>query len=130
MLDVPTARSLLRETRPGRSADGYPPETRTQVTALARSLLASGQSRNAVAHQLGLHGGTLRRWLQLPVAEALSFVPVLVDERDPEALGEPDEAQFCLRGPSVPGLALTSPTGFRLEGLTLDDAVTALRRLS
>jgi hypothetical protein len=66
----------------------------------------------------------------LPVAEALSFVPVLVDERDPEALGEPDEAQFCLRGPSVPGLALTSPTGFRLEGLTLDDAVTALRRLS
>lgn len=66
MLDVPAARSLLRRTRPQRSADGYPPEVRALVTALARSLLASGQTRNAVAHQLGVHGGTLRRWLQLP----------------------------------------------------------------
>jgi hypothetical protein len=130
MLDVRSARSLLRRSRPRRHADGYPRDVRAQATRLARSLMASGQSRNGVAAQLGLHGDTLRRWLDSSDGEAPSFVSVLVAPPDSDVGVALDAPPACQHNQPTPGLTLTSPTGFRLEGLTLSEAVTALRRLS
>lgn len=132
MLNIPTARSLLRRTRPRRHADGYPADVRAQVVALAQTRVAEGRSVHAVARELGLHGSTLRRWLEPSLAAAPAFVSVTVEPAGVSRPG-PDgatvvEAAGC---PASSGpLTLTSPSGFRLEGLGLDDAITALRRLS
>ncbi len=127
MLDIPTARSLLRETRPRRHADGYPDPVRVRVTALVRDRIADGHTLTAVANDLAVNRGTLQRWLALtPTETAPGFVVVKVDPAgDSPSPGRHD-------GPSSPPerLVLTSPGGFRLSGMTLDHAIDALRRLS
>jgi len=130
MLDVPTARSLLRATRPRRHADGYPAEVRAGVAALARTRLAEGLTCHAVAGELGIHGNTLQRWLDSTPRRAPCFLPVVLDA----PVGSTPQATVEATTPDRPAssvpLTLVSPSGFRLDGLSLDDAITALLRLS
>lgn len=130
MLDVPAARALLRQTRPRRHADGYPSDVRACVVVLVRARLANGLSLNAVARELGVSRTTLRQWLDRSPQVPPAFVPVLV-QQPPESAGPPAPASRPTpRAASSSPLALVSPSGFRLDGLTLDDAIVALRLLS
>jgi hypothetical protein len=128
MLDVPTARALLCSSRPRRQADGYPAHVRTSVVALVRAQLTEGRSLNAVAVELDVSRGTLHRWLMRSTEVASTFVPVLVSGAFD--LAEQEREDVTLHLGSSGSLALVSPTGFRLDGLCLDDAIHALRQLS
>lgn len=68
----------------------------------------------AISKELGVARDTVRLWTATPPAsqEVAALVPV-------EVVAE--------RSSSV--VAVVSPSGFRLEGLTLDEAVTVLARL-
>ncbi|NOZ79225.1 MAG: hypothetical protein GXP48_08640, partial [Acidobacteria bacterium] len=101
---------------------------RSEVVALAQHLLAQGATANSVASEIGLAGSTVRSWLKSAAVAGPAFVPVVV---------EPDHGFAAAPGPSPApptprsiGLTLISPRGFRLEGLDLNGAVTALLRLS
>lgn len=91
----------------------YPAELRDHVTAWARHRLKGGGAVQAVAAELGIRRETLRRWLRArPVAAALVPVEVAAD------LG------------SRAGLSVVLPSGFRIDGLTVDEAVAVLQRLA
>jgi len=141
MLDIPAARSLLQRTRPRRHAHGYPTEVHAPVVALVRAKLADGVSLNAIASELGVHGDTLQRWLARTPATEPAFVPVVVQQTLPPAEGVcPDAAPAQPQPTAAPTpphpatsstrLTLTSPSGFRLDGLSMHDAIHALRQLS
>lgn len=121
MLDVPTAQSLLRRTRPRCHAKGYPSEVRSSVAALVRCRLGEGVNLTVIARELGVNRGTLRRWLE-HTADSVppTFVPVVVR---PSVSLEAEQVTIPMPTP----IALVSPTGFRLEGLTLEDAIHTLR---
>lgn len=91
----------------------YSAALRARVTAWARHRLEVGATIQGVAAELAMHRETLRRWLRVKhTTEAL--VPVEVVE---------DIA-------STSGLRVVSPSGFRIDGLTLDEAIAVLRRLA
>lgn len=133
MLDIPRARALLTRTRPAHPSAGYPVAVRDEVVALTQHLLAQGRTTHSVARDLGLHGSTLRGWLEAAAVAGSAFVPVMVEEavsvdRSAQATA-PCPAQVPPAGRPA-GLTLVSPRGFRLEGLDLDSALIALQRLS
>lgn len=123
MLDVPTAQSLLRRTRPRCHAEGYPSEVRSSVAELVRRKLGEGISLAAVARELDVNRGTLQRWLDRTTdSVAPTFVPVVV-----QRTAFPEAEQVIV--PTTTPIALVSPTGFRLDGLTLEEAIHVLREL-
>lgn len=150
MLDITAARALLARTRPARGPDGYPTAVRSEVTELARHLVAGGCARGRVARDLGLHRCTLDSWLDLGTSRSsevggAAFVPVVVsgpdtEPRAPEA-GARAEAEpvggpaavlpppIAWSAPPLARLTVVTPKGFRLEGLDFDGAITALGRL-
>lgn len=98
----------------------YPPALRARITSWARRRLASGDSVNAVAREVALHPTTLAAWLSASatLSKSTALVPV-------EVVVTPDRAPPTKATP----VALVSPSGYRVEGLTLDDALRALTRL-
>jgi hypothetical protein len=98
----------------------YPDALRVRVTAWARKRRASGATFGAIGAELGLSSETVRRWTSgSAIATDVSSVLVPV-EVVPDRLS-PDRAS--------PLVTVVSPTGFRLEGLSLQDAITVLARL-
>lgn len=95
--------------RAGRGAR-YPEDLQQEAVVLARAGVLSGRSLGSVASELGVGSATLTRWLQ-GAREALR--PVEVQE-------EPGEAS---------SLALVAPSGWRIEGLRLEDLPELLRVL-
>lgn len=120
MLDVVAARTLLERSRPRCHADGYPPEVRAAVLELAHHELDSGTSLNALSRSIGVNRSTLQYWLSRS-AKLTGFVPVVVHH--------PEEPEVDM-DTSPSSLILTSPAGFRIDGLTLDQAIYALRGLN
>ena len=103
--------SLLRALsahRPGRGKL-YAPSTQAQVVEFALRRRADGVSWNQLASELGLRFETLRRWCSH--APTMRAVEVVAD------------------APRVGGVTVVSPSGHRLEGVTLDEAIAALRAL-
>jgi hypothetical protein len=103
--------SLLRALsahRPGRGKL-YAASTQAQVVAFALGRRAEGASWNQISSEVGIRFETLRRWLER--APTMRTVEIIPD---------------ASRGTSV---AVVSPSGHRLEGLTLDEAIAALRAL-
>jgi len=98
------------------------------VAAFARVQLDDGRTPRSLARELGIHPGTLERWLEAEVSHG--FLPVTVTAvpvLDAEPMAEP----FAPPLPSaLSQRVLISPAGYRLEGLTLDDVVHVLRELS
>lgn len=104
------ARFLRREldrigTRRGRCVG---PELKVRATAWIAEQRAAGRTVSELAAELGVAAGTILRWS----SGVRAIVPVHV---------VPDEAPRAV--------AVVSPSGFRIEGLTLGDAVRALREL-
>ena len=123
MLDVTHARSLLQQARPVHPQAGYPEAVRSAVVKLARTRLAEGHSVITLCRELDLNRTTLWRWLGEERETESSFVPMLI-EASPESEASPLLEMEPTR------LTLSSPTGFRLEGLSLDAAIHVLRQLS
>jgi hypothetical protein len=96
---------------PGRH---YPEPLRRRATIWARRRVAEGVAVQAVAVQLVVHPKTLHKWLGATQPSTAAMVPVEVVVDRVSASG---------------GVSLVSPSGFRVEGLTVDQAVTALRSL-
>ena len=93
----------------------YPQELRRRVVAWASRKHRAGASWQEIKKELGLQWDSVRRWCQLETKSmpTRALVPVRV----------------------VPTLAaerlvsVSSPGGFRIEGLTLDEAAELLRAL-
>jgi DNA invertase Pin-like site-specific DNA recombinase len=93
---------------------GYLPEVRQRAEAYARRRREEGLRTRAVAAELGVHESTVRRWCgpKRPTGKArLARVDVVAGLA------------------STGGLSVVSPSGFRLEGLELKDALDILRTL-
>lgn len=104
-------RNLRRELAAQRGPGVYYAEPlRERATRWARQELAAGATIATVAASLGIGRDTLRRWIA--PASATTLVPV-------EIVDAPRAAE----------VSVVSPSGFRISGLTLDDAIAVLRRL-
>jgi hypothetical protein len=95
---------------------GYPPEFKALVVDYARSCREQGLVWKAIGERLPISITTARSWLQQaarPVPGAL--VPVVVVDQEPVTL--------------LDELVLTSPGGYRLTGINLEQATALLRSL-
>jgi hypothetical protein len=108
------------ETHPPRPDGGYPAEVKEAGLTYARASRAAGESWRIAASRVPISTTTLGKWVRRAATPssgaALQLVPVEVS--DP---GLP-------LGSSHP--VLVSPSGFRLEGLCVGDAVAALQALA
>ncbi|HTE56562.1 MAG TPA: hypothetical protein VK698_37170 [Kofleriaceae bacterium] len=93
----------------------YPEGLRRRVTAWARQRRDGGASLQVLSKELGLSMETVRRW----TATARDSTPARTALVPVEVIEEPT-ARLAV---------VVSPSGFRLEGLTLDEAVAVLARL-
>lgn len=105
----------LRDLRRELAAHGgvgvyYPEPLRERATRWARQQLVAGASIAAAAASLGIGRDTLRRWTARATTTALVPVEIVDGQRAAE-------------------VSVVSPGGFRISGLTLDDAIEVLRRL-
>jgi hypothetical protein len=96
----------------------YPADLRQRITAYARARRADGASWATIASEIGgPPSQTLMRWCadDVEVESAGALVPV-------EIIAPMTPAPAAV-------IAIVSPTGWRLEGLELADAVALLRAL-
>ena len=91
-----------------------PTSLRDEITVWAQGLRAEGHTLSAVAGAIGLSESTLGRWISV--------------QGDPGHL-RPVRVSGQVARVKSGGLAIVTPAGYRLEGLSLDDAVNVLRRL-
>jgi hypothetical protein len=91
-----------------------PPGLRDEITVWAKRLRTEGHVLGSIAATIGLSETTLGKWLSPGRGE-----------------GELRPVRLTADGtsPSRSGLVVVTPAGFRLEGLTVDEAVDVLRRL-
>jgi hypothetical protein len=90
-----------------------PPGLRDEIAVWARKQRAEGEVVGSIAAAIGLSETTLAKWL---------------------AGGGPGELRpvrvtAAVAGVRHSGLVVVTPDGYRLEGLSVDDAVDVLRRL-
>jgi len=101
-------RQQIESCGPLRRGRRFTSEVREEVVAHARAATARGRSRASVAKAVGIRDQTLARWLR-----AGAFVPVEIDAQ-----------------PTAGGIVVTSPSGWRVEGLKLEQLAELLRRAS
>lgn len=110
MRNVEELREAIAESRNGQSRWRCPTELREEVVSYAKNRRSAGESVVQMAQKLGMSESGLNRWLQ-KVAGTLRPVRVV------DTLASQDQ------------LVLVTPTGYRLEGLSVTCAVDLLRRL-
>ena len=105
----------------GRRGPGqrYPDDLRMQAVGLANALLASGMSRYAISKKLGVRSDTLRRWCGAS-SKPRAVEPVVI---------APASAPVRPRATAGNGIAVTSPDGWRIDGLSVAGAAELLGRL-
>jgi hypothetical protein len=106
--------SVVEEVSAHRPERGkrYAPELRARILLFAEARRDEGTSWEAIAAELGMSTETLRGWREADAGASRAMVPVrVVDETLPR------------------GVSITSPSGYRIEGLTLQDATRVLREL-
>ena len=91
-----------------------PGPLRAEIVAWARGLQSRGYGAEAIAREIVLSGSTLRRWLS-------------AGEEDGGFRRVKLRALAGKRGSGGP--VLVSPGAYRLEGLSLGEAIDAFRRL-
>jgi len=112
--DLRTLRRALTSRRRGRGR--LPTALRAPALAYARRRRRDGAGVAAIAAELGLCSETIRRWTRGPMAAVApaGLVPIEVVADDT---------------PAPRALTLHSPSGFRIDGLSLDEAAALLRAL-
>lgn len=98
----------------------YPADVRREALRLAAALRADGLGRYAVGRALGIRAETLSSWSEEETRPGL--IPVVVDP-------EPARARASAR-PSRTEIVVTSPSGWRIEGVGLADLDRLLRALA
>ena len=112
-------RELASFTRgPGKR---YPREIRLRGAAWARREIEAGRGTKSLARYLGVHPETLKAWIE-DAAAISAVIPVEVIE----ATAASASAHVSDAAKAV---SVTTPDGFRVDGLTLDEVVTLLARL-
>ena len=91
----------------------FAPDLRRRVMEFGQRRRAEGAKWEAIGVELGLNYETIRRWCVASSKTSTSMrrVEIVTAARDPS------------------GLSIVSPSGFRAEGLTLQDAVMMLATL-
>ena len=95
------------------SGKRYPRPLRDRLVTWTQKRLREGNSLSAITYALGVRSATLKKWTTPRTRDVDALVPV-------EVVAEP---------PAQRGVSVTSPAGFRVDGLTLDEAATLLRVL-
>lgn len=107
--EVHALQSAIRSLHRGKAprAVRYPAGLRARVTVLVQDRQAAGESLPALARHLGIPTVTLERWLQAcaPAPRFRRIDLAATPSDDVESGGN--------------HLALVTPTGYRVEGLTL-----------
>lgn len=102
--------------RPGRGAR-YPEDLQQEAVFLARAGMLDGKSLGSMARELGVGAMTLSSWLEkIGVSEPLRPVEIQREQNE-----ERSGRAFAL--------ALVTPSGWRIEGLRLEDVPELLRAL-
>ena len=118
MPDFTAVVDLVDRHRPRSSREGFPAHVRAAVVEAARQGLRERLSVAAMASRLRLAPPTLQRWLSSashdPAEAQPAFLPL-------QPLKAPPRAST---------LTWTSPSGHRVDGLTLDDVADLLRRVA
>jgi orotate phosphoribosyltransferase-like protein len=106
-------REAVSRHEPGRGKR-YPEALERRVVEYARARRARGASWSQLASELGLRYETVRRWV----------------ERGNKSKGEPKMRAVAVV-PEHAGatISIVTPSGVRVEGITLDDAMALLRAL-
>lgn len=103
-------RSELARVEKGRGKR-YPAELQARVVVWAKGRRAAGASWQQIKRELGQKFGTVRRWCQTSAPpRSRALLPVRITEQ-----------------PAVRSVSTVSPSGFRVEGLTLPEAAALLR---
>ena len=92
----------------------YPTPLRERIDAYVAQRRSKGASWARIGDELDVPWETLRRWSRSPRASTSAMVPV-------EVVAPPVSDDI---------VAVVSPSGWRLEGLDMRDAVAVLRALS
>lgn len=107
----------LKEKANQRESLRYPPKIRRMALELVDELRAEGMSQKRVGQTLDIPWGTIRRWRKkrdgYQKEDASGFVRVGVSA-----------------GASDASASLVSPSGWRIEGLSLDELVEVAGRLA
>jgi transposase-like protein len=109
----------------------YPDALRERVRVWAYQRREQGAPWPMIAAELGVNNSTLRRWVQAEGRhrrkhERPSTALVPVEIMDISSASSAHEASATTTEVRI---CLVSPGGFRIEGLTLDEAIAALQRL-
>ncbi len=97
---------------------GFPDELKRLVAAYVRLRREEGSSWSVAAEPLPVSSTTARKWAVREEPPARTLVPVaVIDDVEP------------VRTEPVVGLRLTSPAGYQLTGLSLEQAVQLLGHL-
>jgi len=110
-------RGLVRAAGPRRRGARLPDEVRRELIAFARRRRGDGVGVHRIAAATGVSSESIRRWTQRDEARTTAREVVAVEIRAevaPAAIGV---------------LSVCSPSGYRIDGLTLEQAVVALGRL-
>ncbi len=127
-----TLRELLQRNRPRTASLGWPPDLRVRVARHAAGRRARGEGWAAIGNSLGISRSSVRGWVEaldvIPATNAM--VPVIVSDA-PQSVPTPTLTPTPTPTPTSMGrdLVLVSPRGYRLEGLSVNAAITALERL-
>ena len=110
MRNTEELREAIARARNGQSRWRCPTELREEVVSHSKARRSAGESVVEIARSLGLSESGVNRWLQKATG---TLRPVRVQASPPES----------------DRLILVTPSGYRLEGLSMTSAVDLLRRL-
>ena len=113
--DVGRLRRRVHALGPRHRGARVPPALRAAIAAYARDERAAGASCGAIAERLGVSAESIRRWaFAEPVRDGNSArVPV-----------------HLVAAAAATTLTVWSPTGYRVDGLSVNEAAELLRRLA
>ena len=106
------AESSKRMRANGRKPRPYSTEAREFALSFAETQKASGVSRKSVSETLGISNQTLVNWMGHPGSKKSGMRPVSIENG--AAKGE---------------LHIVTPSGYRVEGLTVETAASLLRSI-
>lgn len=112
-------RGLVRAAGPRGRGARFPDDVRRELIAFARSRRHDGIGVRRIAAATGVSTESIRRWTQRKESRSAARELVPVEVRA-------DVPRSDLRRVA---LSVSSPTGYRIDGLTFEQAVVALGRL-
>jgi hypothetical protein len=113
-------RDLRRELARVERGQWYPDALRERAAAWARAQRDVGGTWREISTAVGLSAETLRRWVATTMRDAsLALVPI-------EIVGEPEGQNQRFEGR---GVRIITPSGHRIEGLSIADAIAIVRVL-